>query len=443
MQQTYKPRFREESFAYIVSFSDGTMDFYDKACKPILDANQFNYNKLDEYRIGDLKNILRDKKNKTEKIIFDKDLLNSPNPLKAPISVSIEITRECNLRCNHCSIKAGEKRKDEMSTELIKSLMVQLKEAGVMSLFITGGECTLHKDFVEICQFADELDIDCFVQSNGIGITRALLEQMPKSIYFVIGFDGLYSYNKLHKSTVEFSTYEHLFEMFQELEIPFSLTYVAIKDNIAELPKTYQYCAQHKIDLSALDLFPTGRALLHPEIYPSITQADDIKKLAKAKYEYEKKQQKFETEIYHNAPNPYHFAFIQKLQEIFKRSFPGVFTAYIASDGTVYPDVMHAGENSFPQGNVKTDSFMTIWEEKFKDIRELVRWENWKHCNECKLYNQFCDYRLPVLSNNLYQVYNYCGTTEEHIEIMNLRYWYREETKEAYSNDKAREIDFW
>jgi MoaA/NifB/PqqE/SkfB family radical SAM enzyme len=432
---------REEEFALIISLPNGDVDFYDKACKEHFVNGQ--YDKINDYRIGDSKNLLKNKADKKSNQYLNESILQLKNPLKAPISASIEITRECNLFCKHCSIKAGKKRENEMSTDLIFDLINQLKEADVMSVFITGGECTLHKDFVKICQYIAELDMDCFVQTNGYNITESLLSQIPKSIYFVVSFDGINSCSKLHDGSIGLDTYEKIFSAFRKYDIPFSLQYVAFRDNLDDLPQTYSYCANKKIDLAALDLFYTGRALENEQIFPQIDQKESFKKLSEAKYLYEKQQQKFEKEIFHNAPNPYHFAFIQKLQEIFERSFPGVFTAYIASDGTVYPDVMHAGEGAFPQGNVKENRFLSIWKEQFQDIRELVLWKNWKHCKDCKVYSQFCDFRFPIISKNLYNEYTYCGTTEEHIDIMYMRYLNREATEKAYSNDKAREIDFW
>ena len=218
---------------------------------------------------------------------------------------------------------------------------------------------------------------------------------------------------------------------------------MAYNDNLKELPSTYDYCRKNKIDLAALDLFCTGRANLNRDMFPKIEQWDLYDKLASKKYEYEKEQQEFEKEIFSDAPNPYHFAFIQKLQEIFERTYSGAFSMYVASNGIVYPDVMHAGEELFPGGNVREMDLKDIWQNSFKEVREYVKWKNWEDCTKCPLNRQFCDYKMPVLSYNIHKKFTVCGALPSQKEIMNKRYNKRENDKKAYTNDKARELDFW
>ena len=441
MNTTFIPRYREEEYGVIVSLPDGNMDFYDKSCLPQLRAG--DYDNLDKYKFFNMSKILRNKRKGNTINYFSNEILRKDNPLKAPISASIELTTECNLYCPHCSVKAGKKREFELTTEQVKKIIMQLKDAEVMSVFFTGGECTLRNDFVELCNYVAELDIDCFVQTNGLNLTSKILESISKKIYFVISFDGIEHCGKLHPSNFKFEQYDELFKMLRRYEFPFSVQYVAYKDNLKDLPKTYEYCQENKIDMGALDLFATGRALINRDIFPTIDQMDDFKKIAKAKYVYEKAQQVFEKEIFKNAANPYHFAFIQKLQEIFEKIYSGVFAAYISSNGDVYPDVMHAGEEMFKAGNILENDFLYLWNNSFTEIREIVKWKHWEHCKECKLSNQFCDFKLPVLSYNLHKKYTYCGAPDTQIEIMNMRYIKREEAKTAFDNDKAREIDFW
>ena len=441
MSYTYIPRYREEENYIIVSKNDGSMDFYDKSAIPFLKKGK--YDAIEKLKLFNLDNILKLKKEGNLGSFFDNEYLNNPCPLRSPISVSLEITRKCNLFCDHCSIMAGKPRNNEISLDEIKSVINQVKEMGVFSLFITGGEVFLHQDIIEILQYIAEKDVDCFVQTNGLLLTEEKLKQIPKSIYLVMSFDGLSSCGKLHNSNFKFDTYDKIFQMLKKYKRNFTVQYVAYKDNLIELPDTYEYCKKHKIDLAALDLFCTGRANINRDLFPTMTQWGLLEKLADKKYEYEKAQQEFENEIFINSPNAYHFAFIQKLQEIFERTSPGVFNMYIASDGICYPDVMHAGENMFPGGNVREKSLQEIWNNTFDEVRKLSKWENWKHCLKCPLNKQFCDYKMPVLSYNIHGEYTKCGALESQIEIMNKRYLKREGNEKAYTNDRAREIDFW
>ena len=437
----YIPRYREEANYIIVSKEDGNMDFYSKDSLDLL--KQGKYSDIEKYKLFNLDNILKLKKEGKLQHFFSEEYLELDNPLKSPISISIEVTRGCNLSCRHCSVKAGKERANELTLEEIRNVIDQVKKMEIFSLFISGGECFRRNDILEILRYVDSLDIDCFVQTNGLLLTEELIQQIPKSIYLVISFDGINSCNKLHKSSFDFDKYDELFSILKKYNRNFTIQYVAYKDNIDELPKTYEYCKKQKIDLAALDLFCTGRANENRDIFPSSEQWSMYEKLASKKYEYEKAQQAFEREIFKDSPNPYHFAFIQKLQEIFERTYSGVFAMYVSSNGDVYPDVMHAGENMFKAGNIRESTLMELWNNSFKEIREYVKWKNWKKCLSCPLNKQFCDYRMPVLSFNLHKEYTYCGALPSQKEIMDRRYNKRESDHYAYSNDRARELDFW
>lgn len=50
---------------------------------------------------------------------------------------------------------------------------------------------------------------------------------------------------------------------------------------------------------------------------------------------------------------------------------------------------------------------------------------------------------MPVLSYNIHKEYTVCGALPSQKEIMNKRYIKREEDEKAYTNDRARELDFW
>ena len=127
----YIPRFREEENFIIVSKEDGSMNFYSKDALPELE--DYNFSDIEKYKLFNLDNILKLKKDGKLTHFFDKKYLESDNPLKSPISMTIEVTKQCNLSCKHCSVKAGKKRNNELSLEEIKKVIDQVKEMEVFS----------------------------------------------------------------------------------------------------------------------------------------------------------------------------------------------------------------------------------------------------------------------------------------------------------------------
>lgn len=72
-----------------------------------------------------------------------------------PYKVFLELTYNCNLRCPHCYIQEDlNKREKFRDKKEILNLIDEMEKQGVVELNITGGEATLHPDFLEIIRYA-------------------------------------------------------------------------------------------------------------------------------------------------------------------------------------------------------------------------------------------------------------------------------------------------
>lgn len=70
----------------------------------------------------------------------------------APLTCMIELTRRCNLSCDHCYV--DHHIKDQLSIEELSRLFDELAEQGCLFLHLTGGEVGLRHDFVDILRAA-------------------------------------------------------------------------------------------------------------------------------------------------------------------------------------------------------------------------------------------------------------------------------------------------
>ena len=80
----------------------------------------------------------------------------------------IYLTNNCNQRCNHCYMFAGNKFENELSTSEIKSLLDDFSKYGGLAVTFTGGEASTRQDFVEIIIYAKKLGLSTGVLTNGI-----------------------------------------------------------------------------------------------------------------------------------------------------------------------------------------------------------------------------------------------------------------------------------
>ena len=81
-----------------------------------------------------------------------------------PVSVMIELLTQCNLKCEHCYLPAH--TDSGLSFETVKNLLYSLRDLGIASVSITGGEVFLREDIFDIIELARSLYMRVFILSN-------------------------------------------------------------------------------------------------------------------------------------------------------------------------------------------------------------------------------------------------------------------------------------
>lgn len=76
--------------------------------------------------------------------------------IHAPTQVSAELTYNCNYSCRHCYIDAGPEREEYVDSKKLIYILDNLADHGVMVVELTGGEPTLHPDFLSIVKHCAE-----------------------------------------------------------------------------------------------------------------------------------------------------------------------------------------------------------------------------------------------------------------------------------------------
>ncbi|MBU7032367.1 MAG: radical SAM protein [Theionarchaea archaeon] len=95
-------------------------------------------------------------------------------------NVYLELTRECNLHCEHCYSDAGSPRDDELSFAEIKSLIDQLAGMGVLSLTLTGGEPLLHPRLFDIMKYARKNHLSLLLFTNGTLVIPQVAQKLSQ-----------------------------------------------------------------------------------------------------------------------------------------------------------------------------------------------------------------------------------------------------------------------
>ena len=103
----------------------------------------------------------------------------------------IELTRQCNAKCRHCIIDAGEPKYNELSVEQIIKLLEDMSDAGCKFVVFTGGEALLRKEWPLFVQKARALDMQIVMMTNGLLINDSTIKTLKMfNVSLGISLDG-------------------------------------------------------------------------------------------------------------------------------------------------------------------------------------------------------------------------------------------------------------
>ena len=116
-----------------------------------------------------------------------------PKPVKIEDEklVYIYLTNNCNQRCRHCYMYAGDYIIDEVEPTKWVNVLDLLKSNGYTGITFTGGEITIYNGFEEVIKHAHTIGLTVTVLSNGLLWTNELIDRLHESIDEIqISIDG-------------------------------------------------------------------------------------------------------------------------------------------------------------------------------------------------------------------------------------------------------------
>lgn len=96
-----------------------------------------------------------------------------------PYGATIELTSKCNFKCVHCYLDNCHSE-EQLPLDKIKYILDQLAKAGMLTIFLSGGEPLLRSDFPEIYTYAKKLGFLIVIFTNGYLLNDSLLELFLK-----------------------------------------------------------------------------------------------------------------------------------------------------------------------------------------------------------------------------------------------------------------------
>ncbi|MFH1062951.1 MAG: radical SAM protein [Candidatus Omnitrophota bacterium] len=95
--------------------------------------------------------------------------------------ISWNITKACNLECEHCYRDAGLAQKDELTLDEGKKLLSDLKELGFKIVIFSGGEPLLRAELFDWIKFAKSLGLISVLGTNGTLLDSDCAQKLKQS----------------------------------------------------------------------------------------------------------------------------------------------------------------------------------------------------------------------------------------------------------------------
>lgn len=392
-------RYAKEDFGYLVVFPSGDIDLYRPDAGAALQTAKTRED-LEPFRL--------------QEFVAGRDF-----HLRSPLIVWIEVTRKCNLTCTHCYIDAGKARKNELTFEEVASLLNDLRDLGVHSIVLAGGEPYARKDFPEILQLAADLGFVIAVVTNGSYLTPALLERFPRAqARMTFSVDGIGAHSEIRGRHSTFALMAEKLDLAKEMGVPVSVSTVISKANIHELEGLLDWCIARDIVFRTVTFNSLGRGLLNRATHA--LQKEDAAASASLFMMQKRFEGEKDKEIGPCVSKFFNYA--MSLMYMTKREHCSRSIAYVAADGEVFPCVSSAATNTFSAGSIRNTPFSTLWKESFAEMRSIL-WQHFEVCGGCPFSGKdyFCANRCPVMSLILNGELTGCGATEFEKEDLRLR----------------------
>ncbi len=297
-----------------------------------------------------------------------------------------EITSSCNLNCRHCGSDCDRTpRAGELSTEEWLAFFDYLKDAfdvRKLMVVITGGEPFCHPRFENLIQRLRQNQLHWGMVTNGWMLDESRLELITGAqvASVTISLDGMEdSHDWLRGKQGSYQRALNAVKLVAEAPIPLSDVVTCVNPrNLDELDEVLESL----IDAGAkawrlFMIFPKGRARANDEL---ALDDEGVRRLMAwiAARRVELAGEEFEVEF--SCEGYFPRALDQKIRNEPYFCRAGISIGSVLADGAIgaCPNV----SRELVQGNVRTDDFKSVWDERFRPYRERA-WMRKGECEEC------------------------------------------------------------
>lgn len=332
--------------------------------------------------------------------------------ITSPLQVDFNVTNRCSLFCKYCYASANDLVgvAEELSVSEIKTLFKQLSDLGLMKLQLAGGEPLLRKDFVDILDLLPEFNFATLLNTTAINLYKVVARKISQSDVDVVTVSLEGHNGELHDKIKGGKSFEAALRGISLLQKYGQRMGVAMTLNSLNIDYVFliiDLAEKLGVELFAIQLLcPSGRLQKNTGMIPSWDKYRDFFiKLTNFKKTY-KGGLDLRVNVTNESDVFWEFYFplmesesLSDLKKVWGMDIKeglqdtslvscvaGKSVCSINANGDVYPCEMLLGVNDFCAGNVRKESFGSIWRNSqvFSDFRKLKRKDLEGACGGCE-----------------------------------------------------------
>lgn len=296
-----------------------------------------------------------------------------------------ELTDACNLACIHCGSSASPCNRTYLPFCDIRAVLDEVAHAyppESIMICLTGGEPLLHPDFFRIAQYSTQLGFSCGITTNGTLISKEVARKIADCgiCSVTVSLDGLEDSHDWfrHQSGV----FRRAVEGIQNLKAlrgdrPLLQTTTVIhKKNIQQMDAQLKLMVDLEVDSwRVINLEPIGRALEHQDL---LLDGEEYRKLLD--FIREKRYDPgISMEVSYGCSHYLPIEYERTVRDNYYLCGSGIFVASILCNGDIYSCLDIQRRPELIQGNIRTHSFVDVWENGFEAFRK----DRTEHCADC------------------------------------------------------------
>lgn len=295
-----------------------------------------------------------------------------------------ECTTRCNLNCLHCGSDCSRdsSHEDMPLADFLRALDTIKIKTKIFTVVITGGEPLLRSDIALCGREIRKRGVRWSMVTNGYLYTHekhnALLNAGLGAL--TISLDGLETtHNWLRNNQNSFAKADRAIELAaSSSRLNFDVVTCVNNRNLNQLPDISDYLNNKGVKTWRLfTIVPIGRAKSNNDLFLSGSQFIEMLDFIK----HERKQKRIDVKF---SCEGYVGSYECKVRDSFFFCRAGINIGSVLIDGSISacPNI----DRTFAQGNIYTDNFQEVWQNRFQPFRDRS-WTKKGKCEQCAVYS--------------------------------------------------------